>query len=175
MIGQGRAMHHCVGSFVAERRTPSADPLDDRLETVVNIELVSRQTGEPAQHLQEDLAAEATILRSGKFTEVLQAEPRFERGEVDEVTGLRPSEHRQHFVDCQFGCRVLRPRAREFLRLVEQSEPVENRGHELLVHILRGPMGSVEDSPAAPAHGSSLRRPRRYNRVRRRRVASGRL
>ena len=54
MSGQGEADFATLGSILAKGHAPSADRLDDRLETiVVSVKFVPRQTVEPAEHVQK--------------------------------------------------------------------------------------------------------------------------
>ena len=164
--GRSRRLNPNVGRMdyaivVSEGQPPPVDRFHDcRVGLLVDVELVPRKAVEPAEHFQEHGAQEAEILGTCQLAEVIQPEPRFEGGQVDEVASLGPAEDRQDLVDSRFldiqqepeVARLSREQAgiggevdSRALAAVADDEACEAGRHPLLGHVeARGPEGHLE-------------------------------
>ncbi len=90
------------GIVAFENQTPPLYCVDGGVEgIVINVELISTESTEPAKHLDEHRLAEADVLRGRKIAEVLEPKSRFERSQVDEIACLSPAKDGQYLVDSQ--------------------------------------------------------------------------
>jgi hypothetical protein len=82
--------------------SPFLDLSGQTLKTgVVNLELLSSESADLVEHASEHLRCEAAILLCRKLAESTETVPLLDGKEVDEVARFRPSEHREHLVDCK--------------------------------------------------------------------------
>jgi hypothetical protein len=68
---------------------------------IVQLKFVAAQASELVEHVCKDRGEEAAILFGRKCAKSIQAVAWLDGHQVDEVSRLRPSEHREHLVDSQ--------------------------------------------------------------------------
>jgi hypothetical protein len=86
--------------MVSGHPRPVLDPLRKLGEpSVVDLELVTRESGERAEHLDEDLGRKPPILLGSEVEKAGKAVAALDRREIDKVACFRTTEDRKHFVD----------------------------------------------------------------------------